>query len=570
MATYSPNQQLPQSVAGPIQAQISKIQAGINSLKGGSIAPTSSFVPNPHDAPGYNPATDPTSSAYNPNYTNQRTDTSQPNPLSPQTKLNTSTPDNTEAPQAMVEQTNQLQNSITSLAKARGLTIQPNQTGGYTAVPDLSSQYNQAAQMAKNSGVTAPISSGAGATGASQFVGSVAKATDSPSIVGSFLDSSVFGSDSIKNILTNFYDALAPATQKTSLVDEYKAYSKQLGLDEINAELINDKKIIEGTEDDIRNEITGAGGTATDSQVMAFANARNKQLIKNYNTLLDTKNAASQQLQTMMQLSIQDRQLAQEEFDHKINFAMQVAQFQQTAQNNARTTMLSLGEKMGWDTVLSGMDPYQKQLTAKMLGLDSSGLSALSSRSLADRNQKAKMDALDIKYKQAQIDNVYSEIAKRTKEEEQAKQDGADIYRLERERRINQSVDELLNKTNWQTVGILSLGRFAPGSIQRDYAADLDSMKANIFAGELTAMRQASKTGGAVGNVSDREGARLESALGALDQGQSPANMRKNLLIVKDSIQKFNDALEAAYGPNANPTGNMTTAPTGEKIIITD
>ena len=70
------------------------------------------------------------------------------------------------------------------------------------------------------------------------------------------------------------------------------------------------KNIIEGSEDDIRMEITKAGGFATDSQVLALTNARNKQLIKNYNTLLDTRNSKEKYLQTAIGLEQQDRQAA--------------------------------------------------------------------------------------------------------------------------------------------------------------------------------------------------------------------------------------------------------------------
>lgn len=53
-----------------------------------------------------------------------------------------------------------------------------------------------------------------------------------------------------------------------------------------------------GSEDDLRTEITKAGGFATQSQILGLTNARNRQLIKNYNTLLDTRNAKEKYLQT--------------------------------------------------------------------------------------------------------------------------------------------------------------------------------------------------------------------------------------------------------------------------------
>jgi hypothetical protein len=51
-------------------------------------------------------------------------------------------------------------------------------------------------------------------------------------------------------------------------------------------------------------------------------------------------------------------------------------------------------------------------------------------------------------------------------------------------------------------------------------------------------MRAASKTGGALGQVSDREGALLQSSLGALDIGQSPTQFKAQLKKIKDSITR--------------------------------
>lgn len=59
------------------------------------------------------------------------------------------------------------------------------------------------------------------------------------------------------------------AFQRKSLTEEYSAMSKKLGIDELNTELMNMKNVIEGTEDDLRAEVTKAGGFATESQIMA-------------------------------------------------------------------------------------------------------------------------------------------------------------------------------------------------------------------------------------------------------------------------------------------------------------
>ena len=116
-------------------------------------------------------------------------------------------------------------------------------------------------------------------------------------------------------------------------------------------------------------------------------------------------------------------------------------------------------------------------------------------------------------------------------------------YQAERQIRILDSVKDLEDRVSGRTVGIVSLGRIFPGSIQKDFQNDLSALRANIAFGELTAMREASKTGGALGQVSNIELGLLESALAGLDQSQSPANFRKNLERVKSSITRWQNAV---------------------------
>lgn len=123
-----------------------------------------------------------------------------------------------------------------------------------------------------------------------------------------------------------------------------------------------------------------------------------------------------------------------------------------------------------------------------------------------------------------------------------APEGGISPYQAERATRNLQSVDELSKKVNRWTTGVGSLLGNIPETDARNFAAELDTLKANIAFGELTAMREASKTGGALGQVSDREGQLLQAALGALDAGQSPANLKAQLQKVKASIQRWQAA----------------------------
>jgi hypothetical protein len=137
---------------------------------------------------------------------------------------------------------------------------------------------------------------------------------------------------------------------------------------------------------------------------------------------------------------------------------------------------------------------------------------------------------------------------------------GPSPYAQERAQRTVQSVDELLGKVSRWNSGFGSLLAPIPETDARDFAAELDTLKANVAFNELTQMREASKTGGALGSVAVREMELLQSALGALDAGQSPANLKSQLQKVKDSIGRWENASGAvSAAPGAAPGGKRFT-----------
>lgn len=112
-------------------------------------------------------------------------------------------------------------------------------------------------------------------------------------------------------------------------------------------------------------------------------------------------------------------------------------------------------------------------------------------------------------------------------------------YQAERATRNLNQVAELERKAGLFTTGVGALLGFLPATDARNFKGEVETLKGNIFANELTAMREASKTGGAVGNVSDKEGDKLQNALGNLDVFQSPNDFKANLVQVKNSINRW-------------------------------
>jgi len=104
-------------------------------------------------------------------------------------------------------------------------------------------------------------------------------------------------------------------------------------------------------------------------------------------------------------------------------------------------------------------------------------------------------------------------------------------------------------------VGLLTAGLGAavfsklPGTDARDLAAKIDTVKANIGFDRLQQMRQESPTGGALGQVAVKELDFLQSVRGSLDNWQSPAELKKNLGLVRKSYERFMMA-NAGFDPD--------------------
>lgn len=128
-------------------------------------------------------------------------------------------------------------------------------------------------------------------------------------------------------------------------------------------------------------------------------------------------------------------------------------------------------------------------------------------------------------------------------------------YSTDTASRVIAAVDDLFPRVSNKTVGAGSLASFLPGSDAADFAADLDYLVSNVAFNALQAMRDASKTGGALGQVSERELALLGATLGALKTKQSPENFKKNLNIIKESIRRWQIAAEQAK----TTTGGLET-----------
>lgn len=119
--------------------------------------------------------------------------------------------------------------------------------------------------------------------------------------------------------------------------------------------------------------------------------------------------------------------------------------------------------------------------------------------------------------------------------------------------RVLSKVDEVLPKVDSLTAGFAgSKLASIPGTEARDVQATIDTIKANLGFEELQRMRDNSPTGGALGQVSERELQLLTATVENLEQSQSPSQLKSNLNALKAQLegsrQRIKDAFDRDFG----------------------
>jgi hypothetical protein len=92
-----------------------------------------------------------------------------------------------------------------------------------------------------------------------------------------------------------------------------------------------------------------------------------------------------------------------------------------------------------------------------------------------------------------------------------------------------------------------SIANSIPGTEAHDIWNTLNTIKANLGFDKLQAMRDASPTGGALGQVSEMENKLLQSVWGSIEQSQSAAQLVANLQQIRDIRQKSQELRQRAY-----------------------
>ena len=106
---------------------------------------------------------------------------------------------------------------------------------------------------------------------------------------------------------------------------------------------------------------------------------------------------------------------------------------------------------------------------------------------------------------------------------------------------VDEEIDLALNDVGLNSAGVGSLLKNVPGTVAKQLQQRILTIKANIGFDKLQSMREASPTGGALGQVAVQELEALQAVLGSLEQAQSPKQLANNLLRLKKRLKRFRD-----------------------------
>lgn len=177
------------------------------------------------------------------------------------------------------------------------------------------------------------------------------------------------------------YDQITAATNTQStqqtFVDQWKAMENDPALVGLKLEQMNINNVMKGTEDDIRDEITKAGGSGTESQIQAMTAARNKTLIKQANTLSSAIQQKEDYITQIMNLTQADRSEADKQVTQKLGLTKQLSDMVDKQNTAAKDNYQKIVDTIGYDGLAKSFNGNTTQMARaeKLLDLPTGSLS---------------------------------------------------------------------------------------------------------------------------------------------------------------------------------------------------
>lgn len=219
-----------------------------------------------------------------------------------------------------------------------------------------------------------------------------------------------------------------------------------------------------------------------------------------------------------------------------------------------RQELAALGPNASEDQVLSVVTKYgspDKIMAALTAAQDR--------RARLDQQKELAQQRLDIQRQGLELkkDLQDTKLAEKT-EKQQAAAEGA----FNNAGRVIQTVTEAKQLVNPFTTGFGGALAVFPGTDARKLQNKINTIKANLGFDRLQQMRDASPTGGALGQVAVQEINFLQSTVAALDQLEAPADIMAALNKIEEHYSNWKTALEGKLPARYQQGGGQSAVPT--------
>ena len=118
----------------------------------------------------------------------------------------------------------------------------------------------------------------------------------------------------------------------------------------------------------------------------------------------------------------------------------------------------------------------------------------------------------------------------------------------EQDKIVGETIDRAISQSDGWTTGLTgAAASVIPGTAAHNLNNTLNTIKANLGFDKLQAMRDASPTGGALGQVSEMENRLLQSVWGSVEQSQTQEQLVENLSRIKAIREQYAIFKQQAY-----------------------
>lgn len=244
----------------------------------------------------------------------------------------------------------------------------------------------------------------------------------------------------------------------------------------------------------------------------------------------DLQNTPSDQRMPKIERRVQKLLSQNRDPSNTMQLAQMLPEEQDEALKVAQLLPLSAAQRSTLQSKISSSKIAQDKLKIQERNQE---LRELEQQQVTETNE-LRREELTLKIQQRRDDIEQAERAEKLTREQQ----------LEQASNIISKADKSLNKLGFFNTGFIGgITKRIPGTSAHALDKTLDVIRANLGFAELLKMRQASKTGGALGQVTVREIELLQSTLDSLNIGLKDEQLAESLTFIRDSYSRIRNNL---------------------------